>query len=543
RRVKLVREPAGRQGWWGDRKHLVQVSVPDGVTRRLTAGPVRPDDWSISPDGERLLFLASEQDLTERPFFSSELWELDLASLEARRLLSERWIGGAAYDPRGGDLLALTGSPSAFDGLGRNLPAGMPANDYGGQVYLYDRATGQARALTREFDPAVTSLHWSSADRRIYVVTADRQEQNLYVLDVARLPAEGAMPWRRVPTALEVTRAIDLAADAPRALAWGSGASIPPRLQVLDLPAGRPRTLLDPAAHHYEHVSFGAVEDWTATLPDGEVLDGRVYYPRDFDPQRRYPVIVYYYGGTSPVERDYGGRYPKEVWAGQGYLVYVPQPSGAIGYGQEFAARHVNDWGKRTAWEVIEGTRAFLAAHPFADAGRMACIGASYGGFLTQYIVTQTDQFAAAVSHAGISSISSYWGEGLWGYVYGARALADAFPWRERDLYVQQSPLFLADRIQTPLLLLHGTGDTNVPVGESDQLFTALKLLGREVEYVQVAGQDHHILDHDQRVVWNDTILAYFARYLKDRPQWWRSLYPDPDRAPEEASAAADDRR
>ena len=258
-------------------------------------------------------------------------------------------------------------------------------------------------------------------------------------------------------------------------------------------------------------------------------LDGFVYYPPDFDPGKKYPVIVYYYGGTSPVTRDFGGRYPKNIWAGQDYIVYVPNPSGATGYGQEFAARHVNDWGILTAGEVIEGTKAFLAAHPFADPERVGCIGASYGGFLTEYIITQTDIFAAAVSHAGISDISSYWGEGLWGYAYGARALANAFPWQDRELYVEQSPLFHADKITTPLLLVHGDSDTNVPMGESDQLFTALKMLGSEVEYVQIQGQDHHILDHEQRIVWNDTILAFFAKYLKDRPDWWDEMYPAPE--------------
>ena len=98
-----------------------------------------------------------------------------------------------------------------------------------------------------------------------------------------------------------------------------------------------------------------------------------------------------------------------------------------------------------------------------------------------------------------------------------------------RELYIEQSPLFHADKVTTPLLLLHGDSDTNVPVGESDQMFTALKMLGREVEYVQIQGQDHWVLDHDQRIVWNDTILAFFARYLKERPGWWDALYPEPE--------------
>ncbi len=107
--------------------------------------------------------------------------------------------------------------------------------------------------------------------------------------------------------------------------------------------------------------------------------------------------------------------------------------------------------------------------------------------------------------------------------------MANRFPWADRKFYLDQSPLFQADKITTPLLLVHGDADVNVPKGESVQLFTALKLLGREVEYVQIAGQDHHILNHDQRIVWNDTIMAFLARYLKGQPEWWNEMYPEPE--------------
>jgi dipeptidyl aminopeptidase/acylaminoacyl peptidase len=187
----------------------------------------------------------------------------------------------------------------------------------------------------------------------------------------------------------------------------------------------------------------------------------------------------------------------------------------------------VNDWGQTTAREVIEGTRAFLEAHPYVDPRRVGAIGASYGGFLTMTLVTETDLYAAAVAHAGISSLASYWGEGYWGYAYSAVATAESFPWNRPDLYVERSPLFRADRVKTPILLTHGRSDTNVPVGESDQFFVALKLLGAPVEYVQVEGEDHWILTHDKRHVWSKTILAWFDRWLRDEPGWWSSLHPD----------------
>ena len=521
RKIKHVLHPADRQSWWRNRSHLMQVFVPEGLTRRLTAGPLSPAGWEVSPDSRKLLFFTGEPDLATRPYTTSELWIMDLETLAVEPVLADRWISGAGWSPDG-KRLVLRGSPSAFDGLGRKLPDGMQANDYGGQLYLYDLQKGEAEAITLDLRPDVGWFQWSAADGMIYTTCTDTQYRNVYRYH----PGKGT--WERVDTGLELTDQLALPRRGHTAVARGTSATTPNRAMVLDLKKDKRELLLDPGEQDYRDRIFGKVEDWPVVLDNGMELDGYVYYPPGFDPDRQYPLIVYYYGGTSPVTRDFGGRYPKNTWAAQGYIVYVPEPSGATGYGQEFAARHVNDWGILTADEVIEGTRKFLAAHPFANAEAVGCIGASYGGFLTQYIITRTDLFAAAVSHAGISSISSYWGEGLWGYAYGARALANAFPWRERDLYIEQSPLFHADKITTPLLLVHGDSDTNVPVGESDQLFTALKLLGKEVEYVQIQGQDHWILDHEQRVVWHDTILAFFARELKQRDAWWKAMYPAP---------------
>ncbi len=524
RRVKHVANPADRQPWWRGRAHLMQAFLDDRIPRRLTAGPLNPDGWELAPDGGSLIFFTREGDWTHRPFHTTRLWQLDLGDLSVRELLNEPWIGGATFSPDG-RTLCLTGSPSAFDGLGRNLPDGVQPNDYGGQVYLMDLEDLQPHPVSVDFRPDVGWVHWSRADGKIYALCTDTQYSNVYRYDVKK------DRWEKVESGVEYTDQIALADKGSLAVVRGTSANRPNTVQVVDLKSNKVRGVHDPGEAWYDGsgIVFGKVETWKADLDGGEELDGMVYYPPNFDPAQKYPLIVYYYGGTSPVTRDFGGRYPKNVWAGQGYVVYVPEPSGATGYGQEMAARHVNDWGKITAGEVIAGTKQFLAEHDFVMPDRVGCIGASYGGFLTEYIITQTDIFAAAVSHAGISSISSYWGEGMWGYSYGARALANSFPWQDRELFIEQSALFHADKIHTPLLLVHGDSDINVPLGESDQLFTALKILGREVQYVQITGQDHHILDHEQRIVWNDTILAFFAKHLKQQDAWWDDMYPEPE--------------
>ncbi len=143
---------------------------------------------------------------------------------------------------------------------------------------------------------------------------------------------------------------------------------------------------------------------------------------------------------------------------------------------------------------------------------------------MTEYLQTRTDLFAAAISHAGISNITSYWGGGYWGYSYGETAQYGSFPWNNPELYIEQSPLFSADKIHTPLLLLHGTVDTNVPTNESQQLYNALRILGREVAYVQVEGENHVVVDYNKRLAWLNVIYAWFAKYLQKDDTWWKAL-------------------
>ena len=238
-------------------------------------------------------------------------------------------------------------------------------------------------------------------------------------------------------------------------------------------------------------------------------------------------MIVNYYGGCSPTSRNFESRYPHHAYAALGYVVYVVAlPSGATGNGQEWSARHVNTAGDGPAQDIIEGTEKFCQEHPFVNPDKIGCIGASYGGFMSQYIPTLTDRFACAISHAGISDHTSYWGFGYWGYSYSETSMANSYPWSDRDLYVNHSPLYLADKINTPILLIHGDADTNVPFNESIQLFTALKLLGKETALVAVKDQNHHILDYAKRLEWQNTIWAWFAKWLQDDPSWWDALYP-----------------
>jgi dipeptidyl aminopeptidase/acylaminoacyl peptidase len=506
---------------YGRNKTSLYIASED-ATRRLTAGKHDSYLQAIHPSGRKLLVSRHYEDLSERPYGFTELVLMDPGAGTAEILYTGAWIRSAAWSPDGERILVLAG-PSTFGDIGKNVPEGTIPNDYDTQAYIFDPGTKEVEPISRDFDPAIDRAFWSKRDGDIYLLAEEESFRRLFRFDTRRKTFE------RLDLDLEYIWNADMALDNPSAAVTAMGAAEPLRLYTVDLKKGRARMIFDPSVEELGGVELGRVESWDFTSSGGRRITGHIHYPPDFDPGKRYPCIVYFYGGTSPTGRMFGGRYPKNLWAAHGYVVYVIQPSGATGFGQTFSAHHVNDWGEIVSGEIIEGTGRFLEAHSFVDPDRVGCIGASFGGFMTQLLVTKTNLFSAAVSHAGISSITSYWGEGYWGALYNAVAAANSFPWNRPDIYVDRSPLHAADRITTPLLLLHGASDTNVPPGESEQMYTALKLLGRQVEYIRFAGQNHFILDYRKRIAWSDAIIAWFDKWLKDEPEWWNEMYPPLD--------------
>ena len=511
-----------RWPWWRNRGQLYKLNLTDLSTERLTYGYLNADLQDIREDGQKLLFSQSIPNFSERPFTRQVLMELDLETLSADTIWNQNFGGSVQYSPDGNKLL-VTGSAAMFNNMGANVPGNVIPNDYDTQAYIYDLKNKTATCITKDFDPAIQNAKWLSQDEKIYFKVEEKSWVNLYRYDVKN------NTWQNLQAKMDMVNSFSIANEAPIIAYFGNSMQYPKTAWTCNLDGSNQKMIDDPEKDFFANITFGKTENWSFENKEGRTIEGRVYYPPDYNKSRKYPVIVYYYGGTSPTGRSFRGRYPKNLFASEGYIVYVLQPSGATGFGQEFSALHVNNWGETVADEIILGTKIFLKEHPSANPDKVGCIGASYGGFMTMLLTTRTNIYAAAIEHAGISSISSYWGEGYWGYLYSSVASANSFPWNNSKLYIDQSPLFHADKVNTPLLLLHGKADTNVPTGESIQMFTALKLLGKTVELVEIEGQDHHITDYNKRILWQKTIFAWFDRFLKDQPEWWNEMYPKED--------------
>lgn len=512
-----------RQPSYRDRYFINRLFLDSGLTQQLTFGRQSASLNDITEDASKLLFSVSAQDLSERPFRKGSLYMLDLNTMDIDTIWKdERFAGYAQFSPDGKQLL-IQGGPESFNGIGLNIKEGQIANSYDTQSFIMDLGTKKVTPITKDFDPSVSSQFWNKTDNNIYYRVDEKDRVTVY-----RYTTKNSK-FEKLPLNEDVIQSFNMSKDGRWATYTGVSTTNSSRSYLLDMKSLRSTLIADPYAERLNTINLGEVKDWTFTSTFGDEIDGRYYLPPNFDVNKKYPLIVYYYGGTSPTTRGFESTYPLHVYAAQDYVVYVVQPSGTTGYGQEFSARHVNAWGKQTAEEIIEGVEKFVEAHPFVDGSKIGNIGASYGGFMTQYLITQTDMFDASVSHAGISNITSYWGEGYWGYSYSSAASADSYPWNNPEMYVEQSPLFNADKITTPLMLLHGTADTNVPMGESIQMYTAMKLLGKDVEFIQVEGENHAIYTYDKRIEWNNAIYAWFAKWLKEDSRWWDSMFPEPN--------------
>jgi dipeptidyl aminopeptidase/acylaminoacyl peptidase len=509
-----------RQSSYRDRRFLYRHFPDNGLTQQITFGKQSASLNDISLDSRYLLFSTTEEDLSERPFQKTSLYMLDMVTMVVDTIWqNETYAYSAQFSPDGKYIL-IQGAPEAFGGIGLNINPDQIANSYDTQSFIMDLKTKEVDPVTKNFDPTITAQTWSPQDNFIYYRVEEGDRVNMYRYSYRNKKFE------KLPLKEDVIQSFNLAKNGAWATYTGVSVSNSSRSYLLNLKNMESTLLSDPYAEKLSSLNLGEVKDWNFESSFGDEIEGRYYLPPNFDPTKKYPLIVYYYAGTSPTSRIFESTYPLHVYAAQDYVVYTLQPSGTTGYGQEFSARHVNAWGDQTAEEIIEGVKKFVASHSFVDSTKIGNIGASYGGFMTQYLITKTDLFTASVSHAGISNITSYWGEGYWGYSYSAGASAGSFPWNNPELYVKQSPLFYADKINTPLLLLHGTADTNVPIGESIQMYNALKLLNKPVEFIQVIGENHAIYDYDKRIAWNNAIYAWFAKWLKEDSRWWDSMYP-----------------
>jgi len=516
----LTKHYKGLEDRWSYARNTNQVHLLDlnsGLIRQVSTPKFSHSLEDHNAKRGTVLLSRNPIDYAAPPHMITELVEVSLKDHSEKVIGKYRTFNNAQYRKNG---FYISAGPAFMNGTGQNLPKDMLPNNYDGQLYKLSFNGKDVTALSKTFDPSIGRFEVLKNSDVVLSVT-EKDTKQIYLFD------ESKNNFKKLKSKLDIVERFSLSqGKKPQLLYTGTTASKPQQVKLLNVYKNKAKTLSDSKADFYQNSEIATLEEFNFVNKDNVEISGRVYIPHNLDKTKKHPALIYYYGGTSPVTRGFTGRYPFNLWAANGYVVYVLQPTGATGFGQEFSAKHVNAWGNYTADDIIQGTGEFLKAYPYVDAKKLGNLGASYGGFMTMLLTTKTDMFSASISHAGISNITSYWGQGWWGYLYSGEASKGSFPWNNAKLYSQHSPVFNADKVTTPLLLIHGNADTNVPPGESHNMYTALKLLNQDVELVEYKNTNHQVFARDKRFHWWNTMMAYFDKNLKDQPQWWDHLYP-----------------
>ncbi len=514
-----------RWSFFPDKAQLYALDLRDGSRITLVGDTLHSiAGATLSPDGRSIVFSRTVRVNTARPWLRAELWLLDLRDLGTRKLLDlDREVFNAparfAWSP--------DGRAVAFCASAKEL---LDHDDSMFSVFeteLYATSIEHPRLvhLSAGFTPAVACsapMAWSERDRRIYVLV-DAGARTV----PARTTTSVSSGLAGAPPSLET---MQIPGEEIAASDFGAGTLVaailaptsPGTVQRLTLATGT-WTVLDRTAEASlgAHVRMPTWRPWEFTDSRGTVIEAWYWLPPDFDSTGTYPMIVHYYGGTLPMKKTFDRRL---VWfAANGYVVLMMNPAGAPGYGQAFANLHINDWGYPAGSDIIEGVEQFERTHRYVDAQHVGNFGHSYGGFMTMHLATRTSRFATSIEIAGISNIADYWGAGWTGYSYTDGTCPGCYPWNRRDVFVDRSPLFQADRITRPMLLIHGTDDTNVVPTESEQMFTALRMLGREAELVRFHGENHGINSRPSvtRTLYG-VMLDWYDKHLRGWPEGWR---------------------
>ncbi|MEI7636851.1 MAG: S9 family peptidase [Syntrophus sp. (in: bacteria)] len=486
----------------GTRNHLFFYPLPGGPARDLMAAmdadcPSKPtggtEEFSLSPDGGTLVFAAKDEGRQEAWSTNSDLFMVSprTETKPVRITKNPATDTQPRFSPDGRILAYLAMSQP-----------GHEADRY--RIRLRDMASGKERSLDLRSDDAPNGdrspdfMTWSHDGKTLYC-TADHLGQHaLFAMDVATGKSRIIMKTGNTfsPQPLPDGRIL---------FAWNS-LNQPTELYLLGINNEESRRVTKWNDDRVEKIRFGKVGAFTFNGAHGDTVYGRIVYPVDFAPARKYPVAFIIHGGPETSNlNEFHYRWNPQIYAGSGYAVVQIDFHGSTGYGQIFTDSIRGDWGGAPYEDLMTGLDFSLKEYPFLDEKRMAALGPSYGGYMINWIGGQTDRFRCLVSHAGLfdKPMAHYEMDTLW------------FPEWEFGDPKRHNPLDYIKNWRTPTLIIHGQKDYRVSYTQSLALFSALQRQGVPSELLIFPDEGHWILTPRNVLQWHDTVLAWLRQWLR----------------------------
>jgi dipeptidyl aminopeptidase/acylaminoacyl peptidase len=489
-----------REGMWS---HLFLTTLDGGELREINTGytdcpPISlggERDYDFSPDGNELCFTMNP-DPVVAVSTNNDLWIVPVSGGEPRQLTRSNPANdnNPRYSPDG-----------RYIAWRAQMKAGFEADRH--RLMLYDRRTKETRALTEGFDYSVENFDWAPDGKAIYFDVSDKGRVSICRVSVkgndATFVVRGATDSdvRVTPDGRNLVfprQTVDAPVDLWRARTDGSK---PARLTDIN------RAVLD-------ELEMNPLEEFWFEGAAGRQVHGMFVRPPQFEQGRRYPVIMLIHGGPQGAFGDeFHYRWNVQMFASPGYVVMMVNFTGSTGYGQAFTDAISGDWGGAPYEDIMRGLDYFVANYDFVDPERIGAAGASYGGYMIDWIEGHTDRFRCLVSHAGVYDLESMYGatEELWfpEWEFGGP------PWESLETYEKFSPHRYVEAFTTPCLVVVGERDFRVPYTQGLEFFTALQRRGVPSKLLVYPDEDHFVRKPKNADLWWTTLHEWFAQYLR----------------------------
>jgi dipeptidyl aminopeptidase/acylaminoacyl peptidase len=518
------------------RSHLFVVDVDSGKVRDLNPGDAHDlppfslsggGGFSISPDSKELAF-TENPDPVPAISTSAQIWTLDLTNPAAKPIKISTSAGGnfnPAYSPDG-----------KYIAWRSEARAGYESDKF--RLWLYDRGAKTGKDLLPKFDRWVDEFAWSDTSGEVYFTSGNNGESPIYVTptegqtaDVVSTEGEfGDLHIRRSGAANSPSLADPVLLIASR-MQVGKPSEVV-RVTTRDgllKPTGQPVSVAnarDSAVAELTHLNSSLLaqldlprmQDFWFTVKDGTKLQGFVIPPPGFDAQKKYPVKFLIHGGPQGAWGDaWSYRWNAELFAANGYVVVMINPRGSTGYGQAVVDGVNGDWGGKPYSDLMTGLDYAEQHYPFIDKARECALGASYGGYMANWVLGHTDRFKCIVSHDGMFNAESAFGstEEDWFNTWEFKGA----PWDyygkpdSENPFRKWSPSLYAKNFKTPTLVVHGQLDYRLDVSEGFQLFDTLQLLKVPSQMLYFPDEGHWVLKPQNSQLWYKTVNAWVDKW------------------------------
>jgi dipeptidyl aminopeptidase/acylaminoacyl peptidase len=489
--------------------HLFSVSAKGGTPRDLTPGAYdsptfflgAPDGYAVSPDGTEVCYTSNRTKGSAGQ--SAAAWTTN----------NDLFIVGT----QSGEPLNITSDNPGSDASPQYSPNGryiaytsQARNGYEADLFrlrVYDRETSKTIDLTPGFDQWVGGFAWAPDSNTIYFTAPDHAQQPVFKTSVISPKVEKVLDG--------MNDDLTVSPDGKWLILARTSLTQPAAVYRVAISGGTPQLLTHENDALLAELDMNSAESVTTPGAGGAEIHSLLLKPPGFDPGKKYPGLLLVHGGPQGAWEDaWGYRWNAQMFAAHGYVVLMTNFHGSTGYGQKFVESISGDWGGAPYQDLMSATD-YLEKLDYVDKNRMVAAGASYGGFMIDWIATHTDRFKALVSHDGVYDNPSMYGETeeVWFDEWEFKGL----PWEKEAaaLRLKWSPSSYVQNIKTPMLLVHGAKDFRVPEGQGFQLFTALQRRGIPSKLLYFPDEGHWVLKPQNSQLWYKTVLGWLDDHTK----------------------------